>query len=90
MSDDAIEMIRIDSVDIALQTVPSDLRRKYEHAALILGSTPAVSPQRNAAKAYVNQIAKEILVAMAPTLALKASPRSYGAQGFFSALQRRG
>jgi len=89
MSDAPTEMIRIDGIDIALTTVPSNLRRQYEHAQLILGSTPANSPQRNAAKSYVNKVAAEVLVAMAPTLALKASPRSYGARGMFTALAAR-
>jgi hypothetical protein len=88
-TNDAAEYIRIDNVDICLATVPSDLRRQYEHATLIVTSTPANSPQRNLAKSHLNKVAAAVLVAMAPTLALKASPRSYGAAGFFQAMNRR-
>lgn len=86
--DDAKPVLRVDGIDILLDTVSHDLRRAYESAALAVSMAKA-SPARNAMKAELNRIAKAILAEALPTLALKASPRSYGARGFFTALAQR-
>jgi hypothetical protein len=46
-------------------------------------------PQGNVAKAAVVRIAKEILNEALLHLALKHSPRSFGARGFFEAINKR-
>jgi hypothetical protein len=49
----------------------------------------ANGPQLNVAKAAGARIAKEILNEALPLLALKHSPRSFGACGFFGAINKR-
>ena len=44
-----------------------------------------VGPRKNVANAAVAKFAKEILQEALPHLALKHSPRSFGARGFFEA-----
>jgi hypothetical protein len=68
------ELIRIDGIDIPLSTVPSDLRRKYEHATLILGSTPATSPQRNLAKSHLNKVSRPARGVTAPAACSRRLP----------------
>ena len=81
------ECIRVGEVVIPLDQVSGHLRVRYEAAQREVATKNGVA--RNMAKAALNDVAREILAAHVPHLALKASPRSYGSRGFFEALARR-
>jgi len=82
------DVIRIDGIAIPLTAVSATLRRAYEHASHEIASTPA-GPMQNAAKSRMNAAATACLREAAGNLALKISPRSHGAAGFFEAVNKR-
>jgi len=88
MTIEPTECLRVEGVVIPLDQVPGHLRVRYEDAQRAVAVTKA-GPKRNQAKADLNKIAHEILADRLPHLALKASPRAYGARGFFEALANR-
>jgi hypothetical protein len=81
------ECVRVEGITIPLDQVSHQLRRAYEMAQH--EAATKTGPQRNVAKAAVARIAKEILNDALPHLALKHSPRSFGARGFFEAINKR-
>jgi hypothetical protein len=64
--------------------VPPAARQLAQHDAATM-----IGPHKNVAKAAVARFAKEILQEASPHLALKHSPRSFGARGFFEAINKR-
>lgn len=87
-NDEVEEICRVDSVDVPLQLVSGELRRRYSRAMQDVQSCKP-GPQRNVLKAALTAVAKEVLVEAMPLIALKASPRFSGAAGFFTALTTR-
>lgn len=83
-----MNIVHINSFAIPLNRVSGPLQEAYAKAERDVASLPA-GPQRNVAKAALNLATKNILIEQTPHLLLKASPRSYGAKGFFEALARR-
>ena len=75
----------MEGITIPLDQVSHQLRRTYEMAQ----HEAATKTGPQLAKAAVARIAKEILHEALPHLALKHSPRSYGARAFFEALAKR-
>jgi hypothetical protein len=70
-----------------LSAVSGTLSRGYELAAHEVANAPA-GPMQNVAKAKMTELATQILREAAGNLALKISPRSYGARGFYEAYNR--
>jgi hypothetical protein len=62
--------------------VPPAARQLAQHDAATM-----IGPHKNVAKAAVARFAKE--QEASPHLALKHSPRSFGARGFFEAINKR-
>jgi hypothetical protein len=82
------DVIRIDNIAIPLTAVSGTLRRAYELAAHEVASTPA-GPMQNAAKSRMNAAAAACLRDAAGNMALKISPRSHGAAGFYEQVNKR-
>jgi hypothetical protein len=86
MSKDNI--IRIDNFAIPLDRVSIPLQEKYLAAQRDVETKPA-GPLKNAAKAELNKITRDILIEQTPHLTLKASPKAHGARGFFEMINKR-
>ena len=83
-----LKFISIDSFTIPLERVSIQLQQKYAEAELAVKSAP-VGPIRNKAKAELNKVTSSILVEQTPFLTLKASPKAFGAAGFYEATRKR-
>jgi hypothetical protein len=85
---EAQPVLRIDNIAIPLSAVSGTLRRGYELATHEVATAPA-GPIQNAAKSRMNAAATQILREAAGNIALKISPKSHGAAGFYEAVNRR-
>jgi hypothetical protein len=83
-----LKMIHIDSFAIPLERVSIPLQQQYADAERAVKCAPA-GPIRNKAKAELNKVTSAILVEQTPHLTLKASPKAFGARGFFEMVNKR-
>jgi hypothetical protein len=83
-----VEIVRIQGLDIEVETIPSPLRRKYETARASRDYATKTGNGVDAARAELKKIGTDILVAMAPYLAIRAAQKNArrGARGLYEGL----
>jgi hypothetical protein len=88
MQDDLTEIVRIQGIDIETATIPSPLKRRYDTARATLDFATKTGNGVDDARAELKKIGTEIVIEMAPFLAIRAAQKNArrGARGLYEGL----